>query len=123
MKRKIVNFNNNWGFYLGDLTGAEAPVFDDSKFANITIPHTMRLEKKHANGAESVYQGIGWYRNYFTVDEQYRGKTINIDFEGVMIDSDIYLNGEKVFTRNGGYVGFSVDITNKVRYGQPMFWR
>ncbi|WP_171646580.1 discoidin domain-containing protein [Paenibacillus phytorum] len=113
-----MNFNNNWGFYLGDLTGAEAPAFDDSKFANITIPHTMRLEKKHANGAQSVYQGIGWYRNYFTVDEQYRGKTINIDFEGVMIDSDIYLNGEKVYTRNGGYVGFSVDITNKVKYGQ-----
>ncbi|NOU64369.1 hypothetical protein GC096_10050 [Paenibacillus sp. LMG 31461] len=117
-ERTILNFNNNWGFYLGDLTGAEAPAFDDSKFANITIPHTMRLEKKHANGAQSVYQGIGWYRNYFTVDEQYRGKTINIDFEGVMIDSDIYLNGEKVFTRNGGYVGFSVDITNKVNYGQ-----
>jgi len=117
-QRTILNFNNNWGYYRGELNGAEAPAFDDSAFAQVTIPHTMRLEKKHANGGQSVYQGIGWYRNYFTVDEQYRGKTINIDFEGVQTDSDVYLNGEKVFTRNGGYVGFSVDITNKVKYSE-----
>lgn len=117
-ERKILNFNNHWGFYRGDLEGAEAVAFNDSAFAEITLPHTMRLEKKHANGGGSVYQGIGWYRRYFTVDEQYKGKTINIDFEGVMTDSEVYLNGEKIYTRNGGYVGFSADITSKVNYGE-----
>ncbi|MBP1963045.1 discoidin domain-containing protein [Paenibacillus aceris] len=117
-ERNILNFNNDWGFYRGDLEGAEAIAFNDSAFAQITLPHTMRLEKKHANGGDSVYQGIGWYRRYFTVDEQYRGKSINIDFDGVMTDSEVYLNGEKIYTRNGGYVGFSTDITSKVKYGE-----
>lgn len=116
--RVMLNFNNNWGYYRGDLDGAEAITFDDSGFAQVTVPHTMRLEKKHVNGGNSTYQGIGWYRRYFTVDEEYKGKTINIDFEGVQTDSDFYLNGEKVYTRNGGYVGFSVDITSKVKYGE-----
>ncbi|WP_339316772.1 glycoside hydrolase family 2 TIM barrel-domain containing protein [Paenibacillus sp. FSL R10-2734] len=116
--RTVLNFNNDWGFYRGDLVGAETIEYDDQAFANITIPHTMRLEKKHSNGGLVVYQGIGWYRRYFKVDEMYRGNTINIDFEGVMIDSEIYLNGEKVYTRNGGYVGFSVDITNKVKFDE-----
>ncbi|WP_193726741.1 discoidin domain-containing protein [Paenibacillus guangzhouensis] len=116
--RTVLNFNSDWGFYRGDLAGSEAIDFDDQAFANVTIPHTMRLEKKHANGGKAVYQGIGWYRRYFTVDEMYRGNTINIDYEGVMTDSDIYLNGEKIYTRNGGYVGFSIDITDKVKFGE-----
>ncbi|WP_052087764.1 glycoside hydrolase family 2 [Paenibacillus wynnii] len=116
--RTVLNMNSDWGFYRGDLAGSEAIDFDDQAFANITVPHTMRLEKKHANGGQAVYQGIGWYRHYFTVYEMYRGNTINIDFEGVMTDSEIYLNGEKIYSRNGGYVGFSVDITDKVKFGE-----
>lgn len=117
-ERTVLNFNKDWGYYRGDLEGAEAVDYNDSAFAQVTIPHTMRLEKKHANGGRAVYQGTGWYRRYFTVDEQYKGKTINIDFEGVMIDSEVYLNGEKIYTRNGGYIGFSVDITNKMKFGE-----
>ena len=116
--RQILNFNSDWGYYRGDLPGAEAVDFDDAAFANVTLPHTMRLEQKHCNGANSTYQGIGWYRRYFSVDAANAGKRICIDFEGVMTDSDIYLNGEKLYTRNGGYIGFSVDITDKVKLGE-----
>lgn len=115
--RTTLNFNSDWGFYQGDLEGAEATDFDDADFAAVTIPHTMRLEKKHAGDAGSVYRGIGWYRRYFTIGDQYQGKKINIDFDGVMIDSDVYLNGEKLCTRNGGYIGFSVDVTDKIHWG------
>lgn len=116
--RQILNFNSDWGFYRGDLDGAEAIDYDDEAFANVTVPHTMNLEKKHCTGSNSTYKGIGWYRRYFTVDPKNEGQNINIDFEGVMIDSDVYLNGEKVYTRNGGYVGFSVDISDKVKFGE-----
>lgn len=78
--RKIMNFNSDWGYYMGDLNGAEAVDYNDEAFANVTIPHTMRLEKKHCNGANSTYQGIGWYRRYFSVDASNEGKQINIDF-------------------------------------------
>ncbi len=116
--REVLNFNSDWGFYRGDLENAEDPDFDDSEFAAVTLPHTMQLAKKHCPGANGVYQGVGWYRRYFTLDESYAGKKIQIQFEGVMTDSDVYLNGEKIYTRNGGYVGFTVDITDKVKVGE-----
>lgn len=116
--REILNFNSGWGFFRGDLEGAQAPDYDDSSFASVTVPHTMRLEKKHCSGSNSTYKGIGWYRRYFTLGEAYRGKKINIDFEGVMLDSEIYLNGEQVYERNGGYVEFSVDLSDKIKFGE-----
>lgn len=118
MAREIFNFNKDWGFYRGDLEGAWAEAFDDSAFARVTVPHSMRLEKKHNNTEKGVYKGIGWYRRYFTVEEAYQDKRVELHFEGVMTDSDVYLNGEKIYTRNGGYIGFTVDITEKVKFGE-----
>lgn len=112
--RETLNFNQGWGFYRGDLVGAEKVSFDDGGFVGVTIPHVMRLEKKHNNTANGVYKGVGWYRRYFTLDASFRGKKLQLKFEGVMTDSDIYLNGEKLHTRNGGYIGFTLDITDKV---------
>ena len=43
--REVLNMNQSWGFYRGDLEGAWKVDFDDSSFANVTVPHTMRLEK------------------------------------------------------------------------------
>lgn len=117
--RTILNFNAGWGFYRGDLPGAEKTDFDDSGFASVTLPHTIRLEKKHCGDAKNVYQGTGWYRRHFTVDPRFKGQRLNIDFEGVMINSDVYLNGEKITSRNGGYIGFSADITGKVLWDKP----
>lgn len=65
--REILNFNSDWGFFRGDLEGAQAVDYNDEAFANVTIPHTMRLEKKHCNGGNGSYKGIGWYRRYFTL--------------------------------------------------------
>lgn len=45
---KILNFNNNWGFCLGNIEGAEAVGFNDGSFAPVSVPHTMRLEKNPA---------------------------------------------------------------------------
>lgn len=115
---KILNFNDNWGFCLGDIKGAEAVGFNDGSFAPVSVPHTMRLEKVPAGGAKDVYQGIGWYRRYFTLDSSFKGKQLKIDFEGVQIDCDVFLNGEKLLTHNGGYMGFTVDITDKVKFNE-----
>lgn len=115
---KILNFNDNWGFCLGDIEGAEAVGFNDGSFAPVSIPHTMRLEKNPAGDVNDVFQGIGWYRRYFTLDSSFEGKQIKIDFEGVQIDCDVFLNGEKLLTHNGGYMGFTVDITDKVKFNE-----
>jgi hypothetical protein len=114
--RTNLNFNSFWAFHLEDVEGGEKIVFDDRGWVPVTIPHTLALDKKHFDRYN--YKGIGWYRRYFVLDRKYAGKRINIDFEGVMIDGDVYLNGEKLATRNGGYIGFSVDISDKVKFGQ-----
>lgn len=109
------NFNSDWAFFRGDLNGAEAVDFNDKEWYAISIPHTMRLEKKH-NGGGDNYQGIGWYRRYFRLSKAYENKKIEIYFDGVQSNCDVFLNGEKLKSHYGGYIGFVVDLTDKIKF-------
>lgn len=113
--RKVFNLNTNWAFFRGDVKGAEALKFNDEKWYAVSVPHSMRLEKKH-NGGAQIYQGVGWYRRYFKVDKWASGKRITLNFEGVQKNCEVFLNGEKVATHYGGYLGFVVDITAGVKF-------
>ena len=62
--------------------------------------------------------GTGWYRKTITLDASMKGKRVILDFEGIMLTGDVYLNGEHVGGTDYGYVGFEIDITNKLKYGQ-----
>ena len=62
--------------------------------------------------------GTGWYRKTITPDASMKGKRVILDFEGIMLTGDVYLNGELVGGTDYGYVGFEIDITNKLKYGQ-----
>ncbi len=63
--------------------------------------------------------GTGWYKKTITPDASLRGKRILLDFEGVMLTADIFLNGQRIGGTDYGYVGFEIDITNQLKYGQP----
>lgn len=115
--RKILNFNSNWAFYRGDIQDAKKISFQDKNWLGISIPHTMRLETKHCGGG-NIFQGIGWYRKYFKIDQSASGKRITINFDGVQKNCDVYLNGEKITSHYGGYLGFVIDITNKVKFNE-----
>lgn len=114
--RQELNVNSNWAFYRGDIKQAENIDWNDSKWIPIVLPHIMQLEKKHCGGGE-IYDGIGWYRRYFRLPQTYAGKRTVLSFEGVMNTCDVFINGEKVTTHHGGYMGFTVDISDKIRYG------
>ncbi len=113
--RAEFNLNTNWAFYRGDVNGAAAIDFNDRNWYAVTIPHSMRLEKKH-NGGAKVYQGVGWYRRYFKADKSFQGKRVTLNFEGVQMNCEVFLNGEKLTNHYGGYLGFVVDITNKLKF-------
>jgi len=113
--RTTLNFNTKWAFFRGDAPGAEAVNYNDKNWTAASIPHTMRLETKH-NGGNQNYMGIGWYRRYFKINSTDFGKRITINFEGVQKNCEIFLNGERLKEHFGGYLGFSVDITDKVKY-------
>ncbi|MFD5386173.1 discoidin domain-containing protein [Streptomyces sp. NPDC127074] len=113
--RRVLNFNTDWAFWRDDAPSAQQPGFDDSAWAAVSVPHTMRLERKRPS-VYNVYAGIGWYRRYFRVDPQDRGRRLTVVFDGVQTHSVVYLNGVKLAEHHGGYLGFVVDITDKVHF-------
>lgn len=66
-----------------------------------------------ASGSNN-YQGEAWYRKHFTVPDSLLNKRLIIYFEAVMGKCKVWLNGELLTTHFGGYLPFSVDISNKI---------
>ncbi|MGV8829354.1 MAG: glycoside hydrolase family 2 TIM barrel-domain containing protein [Breznakibacter sp.] len=113
--RETLNMNADWAFFRGEVEGGEEVAINDSSWIATTLPHVMQLEKKHCGG-NSIYDGIGWYRRYFTLSPQYKGKRIVLSFEGVMNSCDLFINGKKVANHKGGYIGFVVDATEHINW-------
>lgn len=103
--------NTDWGFFRGECPDGQLLELDDSNWSPIVLPHIMQLEKKHCGG-NGIYQGIGWYRRYFTLDKAAQGKKVFISFEGVMTSCHVFINGKEIKKHHGGYVGFEVDVTD-----------
>lgn len=113
--RKNININREWKFMLEDYSGAEMPIFDDSKWNNIGIPHSFSMPYYQS---AKFYKGYGWYRKNITIPEEWLGKRISLDFEGAYRTAEIYVNGKLVGKHNSGYTGFEIDITNAIKKGQ-----
>lgn len=112
-----VNFDENWKFNLGDVSGAEAQVFNDSAWRTLNLPHDFSIEQEYSGSyeAESGYLpgGTGWYRKSFTVDPSWENKTVSIDFGGAYMETDVYLNGHKLGENKNGYNPFSFVLPNE----------
>jgi beta-galactosidase len=108
--REVFNFNVGWRFQTGDLKDAEKPDFDDSDWEIVSCPHTVRLMPAEGSGGRN-YQGAAWYRKHFKVDKSLKDKLITIYFEAAMGKSQVYLNGKKVLEHLGGYLPFSIELT------------
>lgn len=109
------SMNLHWAFKAGDVTDGALMGVDDSSWQEVALPHIIRMENKHCGG-NGIYQGIGWYRRYFTLPADLE-KRVYLQFEGVMTDCSVYLNESLVCEHFGGYMGFEVDITDYVRPG------
>jgi beta-galactosidase len=120
--RQKINFNEGWGFFLGDSEKYSAAAFDDSRWKSVILPHDWSVEypvdEKMPSGSGGGYAagGIGWYRKKFTVTEE-SGRTV-LQFDGVYQDSTVYLNNEKIGGWAYGYNEFTVDITGKTVKGE-----
>lgn len=113
-------FNDNWVFNLGDVQGAKEKNFNDSSWRNLNLPHDWSIELDFNINSESTHEGgyldggIGWYRKTFTLPSEMKGKRISVDFEGVYMDSYVYINGVQVGNHPCGYTPFSFCITENL---------
>lgn len=110
--RIVYNFNQGWRFHLGDAEGAEAALYDDSGWAVVCAPHSVRLEPSAASGGRN-YQGVAWYRKHFTVPADMKGMNVTVHFEAIMGKQTVYVNGKMVKENLGGYLPVTIDLTKQ----------
>ncbi|MGD0015308.1 MAG: sugar-binding domain-containing protein, partial [Bryobacteraceae bacterium] len=111
-----VAFDDGWRFMKGDAAGAQRPEFDDSSWRRVQLPHDWAIEgpfdsryNSHQGGLP--VHGTAWYRKRFTLPEGAAGSQYWIEFDGVMSNSKVWLNGQELGGRPYGYIGFGFDLT------------
>ena len=120
-------FDKDWRFLLGDSAIMAEADFDDSSWRQLDVPHDWAIEgdfyvgNPSGAGGGALPGGIGWYRKTFTLGDcetPMKDTKFFIEFDGVYMNSTVYVNGEKVGNRPYGYSSFEYDITPYVREGK-----
>lgn len=121
--RLITSFDNDWLFLKSDAAGAEKPSFDDALWRRLDVPHDWSIEGPFAEnnptgkGGGFLPAGIGWYRKHFKLPASYANQKVFIEFEGVMANSDVWINGAHLGKRPYGYVSFRYELTKHLDFG------
>lgn len=123
-QRVISNFNKNWKFTLTDDTRYTQVQLDDSDWQTLDVPHDWAFEngihKEGAQGQGGGYHdgGIGWYRKTFDIGKESLDKTVYIEFDGVYMNSEVWINGNYLGKRPYGYISFRYDISKHLKAGK-----
>jgi beta-galactosidase len=113
-----------WKFIKSDTPGADKPDFNDTAWRTVNLPHDWSIEGPYTQSdptggsGGSLPTGIGWYRRTFMAPEAWRGKNIFVEFDGVYMNSDVWLNGRLLGHRPFGYIGFEYNLTSYLKFGQ-----
>lgn len=122
--REKTDFTADWKFHLGDVEGATAASYDDSSWRSLNLPHDWSIEGEFSAsnpatpGGGALPGGIGWYRKSFEVSESDKGKVFYIDFDGIYMNSSVWINGHFLGTRPNGYLTFRYELTSYLKYGE-----
>ena len=129
--RLVQSLNRGWEFACDSL-------FNHSRIVN--VPHDFQIEqpwiapsaderadnsdvaaniKSRLSARGFKEMGAGWYRKTIIPDAKLQGRRVLLDFEGIMYVGDVWLNGKHIGGTDYGYVGFEIDITKLLRYGEP----
>ena len=111
---ETINFCKSWKFHLGDAgKGASSSSYNDSQWRILNIPHDWSIEgtyKQFENGTDwqsgFLPAGISWYRKTFTIPSKWKNKKVQILFEGVYLNSEVWINGHWLGKRPNGYISF-----------------
>ncbi len=113
--------DDNWKFTLGDSDQSAHSDCNDTTWRAVTLPHDWSIEQKidpaAPTGGQGGYypSGTGWYRHVIDAPADWKNKQVQVEFEGVYMDADVFLNGQKLLTHPDGYTGFFVDLTASLK--------
>ena len=137
--RCAIDLNFGWRFFLGNVPEAASPSYDDRLWRVVDVPHDFQIEQPwvapaadekadNNDPAANIMSrlssrgfkemGCGWYRYHLTPADSLRNHRLLLDFGGIMYTGDVYLNGERIGGTDYGYVGFQIDVTDKLHIGQ-----
>lgn len=120
--RIVTSFNEEWEFFPGDLAtdSLERPV----EWRTLNLPHDWSIEgsfsKSHpaTEGGGALPGGIGWYKKTFSLDESQKEKAVYIQFDGVYMNSEVWINDHYLGKRPFGYISFQYDLTPHLNFGE-----
>ena len=98
-----------------DFNRPAQPDFADADWTPVTLPRETRTARPYMGFPAFCYEGTMWYRKHFTTDPSWKGKKLFLEFESANITADVWVNGKKLATHLGGFLPFTVDITDTVR--------
>lgn len=140
MKRLIERLAYGWQFAKGEINRAPYPDCPYQHWETVRVPHDWAIEgpfdtqndkgnlipgadgypasgKVQGRTGALPCAGVAWYRKEIFLKEEYRECTVCIEFDGVMDNSTVYMNGICVGGRHYGYTSFCVDVTKQVEFG------
>ena len=128
--RKVESLNMGWTFSYDSLftNARQVDVPHDFQIEQPWIPPAADEKADNSDAAANIKSrlsargfkemGKGWYQRAFSVERlALKDKRYLLDFEGIMLVGDVYLNGQHVGGTDYGYVGFQIDVTNKLKEG------
>ena len=120
-------FDADWRFVLADSAHMADVDYNDSHWRKLSLPHDWAIEgdfyasNPSGAGGGALPGGVGWYRKTFSIPltpSQHGGTSCFIEFDGVYMNSTVYVNGQKVGFRPYGYSSFEYDITEYLKKGE-----
>ena len=137
--RDTISINQGWQFHRGDVKNIAELKSTQSGDDVVNLPHDFLIgqdwvapdasERPDNSDAGSNVRsrlsprgfkemGIGWYRYQLTPKDEWKGKRIVLDFQGIMLVGDVYLNGQRIGGTDYGYLGFDIDLSKLLKWGQ-----
>jgi beta-galactosidase len=113
-----------WRFHLGQIHDGQSPQLDDSGWRLLDVPHDWSIElerRADAPGGASggfFQDGVGWYRRHFDVPEDWAGKRVWVEFDGVYREAEVWINGRYLGLHPYGYTSFHYDLAQYLKPGE-----
>ena len=133
--RDTISLNAGWQFHLGELSGIEA--VKNAKSERVNLPHDFLIgqpwvEPDASERPDNSDEGsnvrsrlsprgfkemnVGWYRYVLTPKAEWKGRRVVLDFQGIMLVGDVWLNGKHIGKTDYGYLGFDTDISSILKF-------